>query len=400
MPFWDGWKAPGEDKYNAHMAEFCCEFSAELVDPTCPDNGGFPNAPAESMVCSIFEQDLPMRATLRRQARDACYCYYRTLGCDNSLLEEGGYCNYPTNEVILDDFRFSNSSLVNMCNNDLEHHNDDKSYPDDYPWHFEGQSFNQCLGYCLLKRGDPNRVFKPTVSNMQCCLDTNGEGFGFELHGYEANEKANREIAFFPAVGNPNQRDYDYFFSTTSTPESVTFAAPSSTYGISISYDGVFTATMEVDRHDGDTAIHMVDEFQIDCEPGQWDSLNIHVYDESPDGGIAFTNVILDNEPLGDFGFAVKDESWPVYAVKPDIEGVYGHNNTCVSRPGGYGHVAGFELTGTVELAGNFLGDDIGLALTVGCSKPKAVKEVGCCGKTNKEVPTAWAGWLQETAYL
>ena len=44
--------------------------------------------------------------------------------------------------------------------------------------------------------------------------------------------------------------------------------------------------------------------------------------------------------------------------------------------------------------------DDIGLALTVGCSKPKAVKEVGCCGKTNKEVPTAWAGWLQETAYL
>ena len=61
-PFWDGWKANGEGSYNAHMAEFCCEFSAELVDPTCPDNNGFPNAPAEKMICGIFQQELPKRA--------------------------------------------------------------------------------------------------------------------------------------------------------------------------------------------------------------------------------------------------------------------------------------------------------------------------------------------------
>ena len=135
----------------------------------------------------------------------------------------------------------------------------------------------------------------------------------------------------------------------------------------------------------------MIDEFNSACEPGQWDSLNIHVYDESTKGGIAFTNVLLDNEQLGDFGFAVEDVSCPVYSIKPDVDGTPGHNHTCVTRPGGYGHVAGFTLTGTVVLQGTFRGDDIGLALTVGCSQPKEVREVGCCAK--KEVPTAWAAW-------
>lgn len=373
------------------MAEFCCEFSAELVSPSCPNNGGFPNAPIEKMICDIFdEEDLSRRATLKRQARDACYCYYRDLGCDNKLLEEGGYCNYPTNEIVLDDFRFANSSLVNMCNNCLEHDNNDKDYPKDYPLHYEGSSFNQCLGYCFLKKGDPNRVFKPSVSNAQCCLDTNGHGFGLELHGYENTEKANREISFFPALGNPHQKKYDYFFSkgvaipNWSTPQ---------VFDVLIGYDGVDTATMEMQRYGAGSAVHMVDEFIVDCEAGQWDSINIHVYDESPDGGIAFTNVELDNVQLGDFGFAVKDDSCPVYTIKPDVAGIHGHNHTCITRPGGYGHVAGFELTGKVELRGKFEGDDIGLALTVGCSQPKEVREVGCCGKTAKEVPAAWSAW-------
>ena len=397
-PFWDGWKS----HHHSHMAEFCCEFTAELVSPSCPNNGGFPNAPIEKMICDIFdEEDLRKKATLKRQARDACYCYYRSLGCDNSLLEDGGYCNYPTNEIVLDDFRFANSSLVNMCNNCLEYDNNNKDYPYRYPRHYEGHSFNQCLGYCFLKKGDPNHVFKPTVENHQCCLDTHGHGFGLELHGYEDNEKANKEISFFPAVGDPHQKKYDYFFSQlalaqptfpTWSPAGTFNRSPPETFNVMISYDGVDTATMEVERHGDESAVHMVDEFIVDCGAGKWDSINIHVYDESPDGGIALTNVELDNVLLGDFGFAVKDESCPTYSIKPDIAGVHGHNHTCITRPGGYGHVAGFELTGKIELNGRFEGDDIGLALTVGCSQPKEVREVGCCGSAVKEVPTVWSG--------
>ena len=75
-----------------------------------------------------------------------------------------------------------------MCNNCLEdRHTNDKTYPYKYPYYqghqyYEGHSFNQCLGYCFLKRGDPNRVFKPTVENHQCCLDTHGQGLGLKLH--------------------------------------------------------------------------------------------------------------------------------------------------------------------------------------------------------------------------
>lgn len=385
-PFWDGgWK----DHHHAHMAEFCCEFTAELADPTCPDweNGGFPNAPIEKMICDIFKQDMPERAVLKRQARDACYCYYRGLGCNNDLLLDGGYCNYPTNEVVLDDFRFANSSLINMCNNCLEdRHTNEKDYPRKYPYYegrqyYEGHSFNQCLGYCFLKRGDPNRVFKPTVKNHQCCLDTHGQGLGLKLHGYESKTD---ELRFFPTLtkedfnrdGMANEWTYDNMY------------APGM-FNVIINYDGVDTATMEVEKPNNAVATYMIDEFNVDCAPGQWDSLNIHVYDESSEGGIAFTNVWLDSEQLGDFGFAVKD-SCPVY-IKPDVIGTPGDNHTCVTRPGGYGHVAGFTLTGTVVLQGTFQGGDIGLALTVGCSQPKEAKESGCCAK--KEVPTAWAAW-------
>ena len=75
-----------------------------------------------------------------------------------------------------------------MCNNCLEDkHSGDKTHPYLYPFYngkqyYEGHSFNQCLGYCFLKRGDPNRVFKPTVENHQCCLDTHGQGLGLKLH--------------------------------------------------------------------------------------------------------------------------------------------------------------------------------------------------------------------------
>jgi hypothetical protein len=204
---------------------------------------------------------------------------------------------------------------------------------------------------------------------------------GLKLHGYESNTE---ELRFFPPTTKK-----DFFSDGIVTEWTYNNMYAPGMFNVMISYDGVDTATMEVERPDNTVATYMIDEFNVDCAPGQWDSLNIHVYDESSQGGIAFTNVWLNNEQLGDFGFAVKD-SCPVY-ISPDVIGTPGDNHTCVTRPGGYGHVAGFTLTGTVVLAGTFQGDDIGLSLTVGCGQPKEVRESGCCAK--KEVPTAWAAW-------
>mmetsp|Transcript_7808 Transcript_7808/g.15629 ORF Transcript_7808/g.15629 Transcript_7808/m.15629 type:complete len:107 (-) Transcript_7808:7-327(-) len=88
----------------------------------------------------------------------------------------------------------------------------------------------------------------------------------------------------------------------------------------------------------------------------------------------------MDGVELGDFGFAIQpDPTCSDVAILPDINGIHGHNYTCVTRPGGFGHIAGFEFKGFVELNGKFRDDDIGLELVIGCSKKKTEEHTCCC---------------------
>ena len=382
-------KANNNDGY-FKMAEFCCEFAAELVDPKCVKNenghwvngdGQPPHAPVESLVCDLFATaDVVYKSELKQQARNACYCFYRDLGCGREELATGGYCDYPRSEVTLDDFRMANNSAHNMCNSCLER---DTNWRYLYPeGHYEGQSHDQCLGYCLLKRGDPNDVYQPTVSDEQCCFANKGSGL--ELHGFDENHMQ-QEIIFMPFAKFEDQA-HDYFFKNIDSESAVPMFEPSRTYEIILKYDGLCTAFMSVERYgtggaDYPPALYNISEFPIQCEPEDWDNLSVHVFDKSPDGGIVFKNVTMDGINLGDFGFGIQnDPSCSDTEISPDIDGIHGHNYTCITRPGGFGHISGFELKGLVELSGKFRDDDIGLELVVGCSqKEKTHVEPTCC---------------------
>lgn len=371
------------------MAEFCCEFAAELVDPKCQKNqngnwvngdGHPPHAPVEALVCDIFDtSDVSHKSNLKQQARDACFCFYRDLGCGREELSKGGYCDYPNSEVTLDDFRMANNSAHNMCNACLEN---DNEHNYDFPIDYEGLSHNRCLGFCLLKRGDPNDVYAPTVSDKQCCFDSHG--FGFDMNGQET-DKIEKEIIWMP-FETLEKREYDHFFhSEHSEVDFLPILNSSREYEVTMSYNGLSTAFITIERY-GDGSEHYpaaffhTSEFDIKCEPEDWDSLSVHIYDESDEGGIAFKSVTMDDVELGDFGFAVQlVETCTDTVIMAHTLGIHGSNHTCISRPGGFGHMAGFELKGLVELSGLFNGDDIGLELIVGCSQKKKEEEKTCC---------------------
>ena len=377
LPFSNNWGKGDQD--NPVLEEFCCEFAAELVDPTCEDQDrdwGFPIAPKEEMICDLFAQEPYYRTILKQQARDACFCFYRkALGCGAEILAPGGYCDYPHSEVTLDDFRLSNNTVQNMCNKCLEE--DERLV---YPEHFEGKPYEQCFGMCMLKRGNPKEVYKPKVSDKACCFD--GHGSGLELHSYE-EKKAEQEIVFFPF--GENKRKYDYFYTTTTMPD---HDSVKSDYRLRFKYDGLYHVFMEVERYGGngstDPALFDISKFPSACQPDQWDSFSIHVFDESSKGGIIFKDVTLDGVDLGAFGFRA-DQSCASSDVSPDTTGVHGHSRSCVERPGGYGHPGGFELKGTVELSGVFDGDDIGVELVFGCSQKK--DEGQCIGAEPWKMP-------------
>jgi len=371
-----------------HMAEFCCEFAAELVDPKCElttDNrwvnseGEPPHAPVEAMICDLFATpDVALRSELKQQARNACYCFYRDLGCGKEQLSEGGYCDYPHSEITLDDFRMANNSAHNMCNSCLEQDSSNRYL---FPEHYEGQPHNHCLGYCLLKRGDPNDVYKPVVSDERCCFDD--KGAGLLLHGFDENH-IEEEIVFMP-FGKYEEWTRDYFFQGITSESAVPMFLPFREYQVSIRYDGLSSAFMTVERYgtgeDGHPpAEFRTSEFPIQCEPEHWDSLSVHIFDESSDGGIIFKNVTMDGVELGDFGFAIQPgPSCSDVEIFPDIIGIHGHNYTCMTRPGGFGHLSGFDFQGLVELTGRFRDDDLGLELVIGCSKKKTQETTCCC---------------------
>lgn len=251
-----------------------------------------------------------------------------------------------------------------------------------FPVNYEGQSHDKCLGYCLLKRGDPNDVYKPTVSNERCCLED--KGAGLHLHGYDANH-AQQEIIYMP-FGKFEEWTHDYFFKTAGSPKfDPLLENPSTEYQVAIEYDGLGTAFMTVERYgDGSNdyppSLFHTSEFPIQCEPEYWDSLSIHLFDQSADGGIVFKNVTMDGVNLGDFGFSIQpDPDCSDTAILPDIEGIHEANYTCVTRPGGFGHMSGFEFKGVVELSGYFRDDDIGLELIIGCSKKEEETHQCCC---------------------
>lgn len=367
----------GNNKGYYHLSEFCCEFAAELVDPVCQTDGNgqwinsYGGAPVEHMICDLFHQkDVTHRSKLMQEARNACYCFYRDIGCGKEELGCGGYCDYANSEVTLDDFRMANNSAHNMCNSCLEK---DGRY--NFPQDYEGQSHDKCLGYCLLKRGDPNDVYAPFVTDERCCFDEHG--FGLEVHGFE-EDKVEQEIIFMP-FAKFEKRVYDYFFLS---PAGIPNFVPAREYEIKIEYDGLSTVFMTVERYgDGEPdyppAEYYTQEFDMHCQPEHWDGLSVHVFDESPEGGIVFKEVTLDGVDLGSFGFVDQSPFCPDMQVLPDIVGVPGHNYTCITRPGGYGHLSGFKLQGLVELSGRFVGDDIGVELIVGCQKKK--EEHTCC---------------------
>ena len=372
-----------------HMAEFCCEFAAELVDPKCEliknkneekwvNGEGEPeHAGVEAMICDLFATpDVTLLSELKQQARNACYCFYRDLGCGRDELGAGGYCDYPHSEVMLDDFRMANNSAHNMCNACLEQ---DKNFVYKFPENYEGQPHEKCLGYCLLKRGDPNDVYKPTVSNERCCLAD--KGTGLHVHGYDENH-IEQEVIFMP-FGKFEDWTHDYFFKNIASPP---LFAPPRDYQVSIAYDGLGTAFMSVERYgtngasDYPLALFNTTEFPIQCEPEYWDSLSVHVFDQSADGGIVFKDVTMDGVELGDFGFAIQpDPDCSDTAILPDIQGIHEANYTCISRPGGFGHMSGFEFKGMVQLSGQFQDDDIGLELIIGCSKKEEEPHHCCC---------------------
>ena len=356
-----------------HLMEFCCEFAAELVDPKCSKNalnqwvnkdGQPPHADVENMICDLFAMEpVRYRTTLMQQARDACFCFYRHHGCGREELGHGGYCDYPHSEVTLDDFRMANNSALNMCNACLEN-DSNKQYL--YPTLYEGRPHGHCFGYCMLKRGDPKQVYRPNVTDERC--DFEDKAKGLKLHGFDENHPR-QEITFNPFKQEADQK-HDYFFQAISMglEANAPSMSLSSRYEIIIEYDGLDRSYMKVQRFDGDYAKYDMTEFPLLCQPEDWDILSIHVFDESADGGIAFRDVTLDGVDLGDFGFVDTDGQ-----IMPDDVGMPGHNYTCVTRPGGYGHMSGFVFRGYVEVAGTFADDDVGLELIVGCSRKQHV---------------------------
>jgi hypothetical protein len=363
------------------MSEFCCEFAAELVDPTCEKNangrwvngdGEPPHAPKEHLICDLFDTpDIFKRTKLMQQARDACFCFYRHHGCGREELNHGGYCDYPHSEVTLDDYRMANNTPHNMCNSCLEDDNQ-KRYL--YPSHYEGKPHGECLGYCLLKRGDPTDVYRPNVTDERCCLGESAKGIA--LHGFD-EEHLRQEIIFNP-FKTEDEQSRTYFFDVIQAESEANVPSSSNVYEIMIKYDGLARSYLSVQRFNEERVIYDMDEFPLHCQPEDWDNLSIHIFDESKVAGIVFQNVTMDGVELGDFGFAVQRDCTDV--IEPVVEGMPGHNYTCVTRPGGYGHMSGFEFKGFVNITGPFRDDDIGLELIVGCSRKQHTMDHQCCG--------------------